>query len=156
VDRETNSFKWQTCSCDIWWTVHIQCNSDRKNALACLFWHIRQNKSSSEQTSTVIEALTVETKRENISYAIPICTWMDCSKCSLASRVSEVRWTMDAPRNEVRPRPEAAVGPASTLRCESVLQISCCVIYSDKVSTWIPTLSVRNLRKHLPYFRHLS
>ncbi|EGI57975.1 hypothetical protein G5I_13953 [Acromyrmex echinatior] len=45
---------------------------------------------------------------------------------------------MDAPRNEVRPRPEAAVGPASTLRCESVLQISCCVIYSDKHHIAIP------------------
>ncbi|KYM81941.1 hypothetical protein ALC53_07582 [Atta colombica] len=45
---------------------------------------------------------------------------------------------MDAPRNEVRPRPEAAVGPASTLRCESVLQISCCVIYSDKHHIAVP------------------
>ncbi|KYQ55931.1 hypothetical protein ALC60_05213 [Trachymyrmex zeteki] len=45
---------------------------------------------------------------------------------------------MDSPRNEVRPRPETAVGPASTLRCESALQISCCVIYSDKHHIVIP------------------
>ncbi|KYN08098.1 hypothetical protein ALC62_00943, partial [Cyphomyrmex costatus] len=52
----------------------------------------------------------------------------------------------DVPRNEVRPRPEAAVGLASTLRCESVLQISSCVIYSDKrarvCSALLPATSI--------------